>query len=158
MESKHLRAVLVLVPCLLGLLVGCGPAAFSDVTLSAPPDAVKPEASAEENVKRLSYDAPNAAKALAYAADELTRQGFERCPNTNTISWRPYAFERDGQRVSSIRYEELLFHQSPPRQATLAMVKQPQGVHFTVEITPLVNTELVVRHRDRFCRSLRPRY
>jgi len=149
MNSKHSHVVLV--SCLLGVLAGCEPKGPTDVALSAPPNAVSPQASNEDKLNRLTYAAPDADEALKYATQELIRQGFDRCPNGASMSWFPYTFERDGKRATTMRYTEFLFRELPPRMATVDMLRQAKGVQVTVEVAQLLTGDVVKSQRARRC-------
>ena len=148
--KSHVHAA-ILLPLLLGSLAGCEPAGPSEVSLSAPPNAVSPKTSMVDKVNRITYSAPDSAAALKFAADDLIQQGFDRCANSASLGWRPYSIERDGKRVGTMRYEEQLFRTVPPRLATIEMLRQADGVQVTVGVAPLLNGEVVVAHRNQYC-------
>ena len=148
--KSQLRTSL-LAPCLLALVAGCEPAGPTDVNLSAPPNAVAPKTSMVDKVNRITYSAPESSAALKFATDDLIEQGFDRCAKAASIGWRPYSFQRDGQSVSTMRYEELLFRNVPPRLATVEMLRQADGVQVTVGIAPLLNGEVVEARRNQYC-------
>jgi hypothetical protein len=149
-SSKPVLAVLV-VSCLVALLAACEPGGPEDVKLTAPPNAVAPAASSEAKVRRLRYTVPDSAGALRYARAELEAQGLVGCGKPASTNWQRYTFERDGQRVNTLRYAEYLFRKVPPRLATIEMLRTPEGVQVTVEVQQLLNGEVVVGHQRRLC-------
>jgi hypothetical protein len=152
MNSKPVLAVLV--SGLLGLMVGCEPAAPTDISLTAPPGAVSPKLSDTGKTRRLTYTSAQSELARDHAVQELAAQGFVRCENGRFTPWGPYVLERDGKRTNTLRQSELMFLKQPPRVATIELVRLPEGVAAAVEVEQILTGEVVDSERARFCGGL----
>jgi hypothetical protein len=136
---------------LLGLAAGCEPAGPEDIKLTAPPDAIAPKVSEAGKVRRLTYTVAQSEAALAHVVAELGAQGFTRCQNPESISWRPYVLQRNGQRANTMRLQELMFLRAPPRIASVELVRVPEGTLVTVTVEQRLTGEVVENQRVRFC-------
>ena len=152
MNSKPVLAVLV--SGLLGLVVGCEPAAPTDISLTAPAGAVSPKLVDTHKSRRLTYTISQSELARDHAVQELAAQGFTRCENGRFTPWGSYVLERDGKRTNTLRQVEQMFLTQPPRVATIELVRLPDGVAATVEVEQILTGEVVDSERFRFCRGL----
>lgn len=148
-SSKPMLAVVV--SCLAGLLAACEPRGPEDIKVTAPPGAIAPATSSDDKLHRLSYTAPDSGAALQHARSELEAQGLEGCGNPASINWQRSTIQSGGRSVTSLRYRESLFRKSPPRMATIEMLRQAKGVQVTVEVQQLLNAEVVVAYRRKLC-------